>query len=113
MMKKEDMMQEVWHLNELEFVPWGSGGRGDDSDGDGVGSGSILANQWYQDLLFEINPLSGHVTKVYDFAGLYKNRADGSDSFNGISVSVETREDDRIVFVTGKQWPYVFKVRLL
>jgi len=114
----------VNYLNELEFMQRGVGGRGrqrgsderddnDDNKGESTSSSTILANVWFQNLLLEIDPSSGLVVKLYNFETLYVNRIEGTDVFNGVSISSDKEEDDSIVYVTGKYWPHLFKVRLL
>lgn len=82
-------------LNELEWV-----------------NGEIWANVWQTDLIARINPDTGHVVAMVDFAGLYpENRraAPRDDVFNGIAYDAET---DRI-FVTGKHWPALYEVKIV
>jgi glutamine cyclotransferase len=81
-------------MNELEF--W---------------RGRVLANVWFQDLLLVIHPETGVVEKEYDFSSLWptSDRPRGTDVFNGISVS----EDPNVLYVTGKKWNRMYKVKLL
>ena len=109
-------------LNEIEF--W---------------RGRVLANVWHEDVLLVINPSNGVVEKEYgkiffiweavqttpdqlcphhgsifhtDFSTLWpKHERDGvgADVFNGISVSA----DDDVLYVTGKKWNRMYKIRLL
>ncbi len=80
-------------LNELEFV-----------------NGDILANVYETDWLARIDPATGVVTQLLDFASLYPkgNRPYGTDVFNGIAVG----PDSGTLLVTGKMWPVLFTVRL-
>jgi len=85
-------------LNELEYV-----------------NGKILANVWYQDKIISIDPDTGIVDKVYDFTNLFPEKDRGVNSlgekvdcFNGISISDVEGE----VFVTGKFWPKIYRVKL-
>lgn len=82
------------NLNELEF--W---------------RGRVLANVWYEDVLLVINPETGVVEKEYDFSTLWPkgDRPSGTDVFNGISVSA----DPDILYVTGKKWNRMYRVKLL
>jgi len=86
--------EPVWHINELEFV-----------------NNSVLANVWYSDVLISIDPVSGLVEKIFNFSELWPHhqRPDNADCFNGIS---RTDVEDEI-FVTGKNWPYMYRVKLL
>jgi glutamine cyclotransferase len=85
--------QPVTRLNELEYI-----------------KGEIFANIWGADQVARIDPASGKVTGVIDFAGLLprENRGENPDVLNGIAYDSTT---DRI-FVTGKLWPKLFEVRL-
>ncbi|MEL7497057.1 MAG: glutaminyl-peptide cyclotransferase [Planctomycetota bacterium] len=80
----------VGQLNELEFY-----------------QGKIYANRYQSDLIYEIDPQSGYVTKVIDLNGLWTNRpADGV--LNGIAVNQKSGR----LLVTGKLCPFVFEVKL-
>eukprot|EP00934_Nitzschia_sp_Nitz4_P002645 Nitzschia sp. Nitz4//scaffold114_size70088//15314//16997//NITZ4_005971-RA/size70088-snap-gene-0.2-mRNA-1//1//CDS//3329533405//2635//frame0 len=75
--------------------------------------GKILANVWFEDVILVIDPESGVVEKEYDFRALYpKSERKGKgrgNVFNGISVS----GDPSVLYVTGKLWDRMFKLRLL
>ena len=86
-------------LNELEIIQFEENGRA---------KSTILANIYGDDVLLQINPQSGELTQVYDFTKLYPRQIN-EDVFNGISVSGEESE---VVFVTGKNWPLLYKVKL-
>ncbi|KAI2498625.1 glutamine cyclotransferase [Fragilaria crotonensis] len=64
---------------------------------------------WYSDVLLVINPESGKVEKEYDFGPIFPKRNTDADVFNGISVS----DDPDVLYVTGKKWDRIFKVKLL
>ena len=81
----------VGQLNELEFH-----------------QGKIYANRYQTDLIYEIDPESGVVTKVIDLKGLWKSRADENGVLNGIAVSPSGK-----LLVTGKLCPHVFEVNLV
>ncbi len=85
--------QPLAQLNELEYI-----------------NGGIFANVWQTDLVVRIDPASGLVRGVIDFAGLLSplDRRRDTDVLNGIAYDAST---DRL-FVTGKRWPSVFEVRL-
>jgi len=94
---------KVWRLdgrtaramNELEF--W---------------RGKVLANVWYEDTILVINADTGVVESEYDFSSLWpkhERKKEGADVLNGISIS----QDEDVLFVTGKFWKYLFKVRLI
>lgn len=87
--------QPVERLNELEWV-----------------KGEILANIWQTDLIARINPANGKVIGWINLAGLLKpsDRIEGeTDVLNGIAYDAKT---DRL-FVTGKNWPKLFQIRLI
>lgn len=82
-------------LNELEWV-----------------NGEIWANVWQADYIARINPETGHVVAVIDFADLFpeiRRNAPRDDVFNGIAYDAET---DRI-FVTGKHWPALYEIEVV
>ncbi len=80
-------------LNELEYI-----------------KGTIFANVWHSDRIAEISPKDGHVIAWIDLAGLLpeSQRVNRESVLNGIAYD---ELHDRI-FVTGKQWPTVFEIRV-
>ena len=82
----------VRKLNELEYV-----------------DGALLSNVYETDLVLRIDPASGDVTQVLDFAELYRDRPFGVDVLNGIAIAPESGQ----LLLTGKYWPVMFQVRLL
>mmetsp|Transcript_11355 Transcript_11355/g.19445 ORF Transcript_11355/g.19445 Transcript_11355/m.19445 type:complete len:398 (-) Transcript_11355:44-1237(-) len=81
---------------------------------------SILANVWYQDVLIRIDPVTAKVTRVYDLSDIYpydQRKKDGADCLNGISVtgkeSSGEEEDGLELWVTGKLWPKMYRIRLI
>jgi glutaminyl-peptide cyclotransferase len=84
----------VHEVNELEWV-----------------KGEIYANIWHTDLIARIDPHTGHVVGLINLAGILSptNRAGGPDGvLNGIAYDAK---GDRL-FVTGKNWPKLFEIRL-
>jgi glutamine cyclotransferase len=83
----------VDNLNELEYV-----------------DGSILANVWQTNQVAQIDPDTGQVTAWIDLTGLLTpvERA-SADVLNGIAYDPD---GDRL-FVTGKNWPKLFEIRLV
>jgi glutamine cyclotransferase len=83
----------VDQLNELEFI-----------------RGEIFANIWQTDEIVRIDPATGAVRGVIDFAGLLPRieRRPDTDVLNGIAYDPAT---DRL-FITGKRWPKLYEVRL-
>jgi glutaminyl-peptide cyclotransferase len=84
--------RRVDQLNELEYI-----------------RGEIFANIWYKDYIARISPQTGVVTGWIDLHGLLPHRPDRDAVLNGIAYD---REGDRL-FVTGKNWPKLFQIRLL
>jgi glutamine cyclotransferase len=89
-----DEGRPVERLNELEWV-----------------KGEILANVWMTSRIARIDPRSGRVTGWIDLTPLVaENAPPGEDSvLNGIAYD---RKRDRL-FVTGKNWPKLFEIRLV
>jgi glutaminyl-peptide cyclotransferase len=82
------------NVNELEWV-----------------KGEIYANVWQTDWIVRIDPFSGRVVGAINLSGLLKreDRVPGqTDVLNGIAYDAE---NDRL-FVTGKNWPKLFEIRL-
>jgi glutaminyl-peptide cyclotransferase len=81
-------------VNELEWV-----------------KGEIYANLWQTNWVLRIEPATGHVLGVIDLTGLLldEDRVPGqTDVLNGIAYD---DAHDRL-FVTGKNWPKLFEIRL-
>ena len=89
-----DGKQSVDQLNELEYI-----------------HGEIYANIWHSDRIARISPRDGHVIAWIDLAGLLpdKERINAESVLNGIAYDPE---HDRL-FVTGKQWPTIFEIKLV
>ena len=81
----------VLQLNELEYV-----------------NGEILANVYQANWVLRIDPATGHVREVIDFADLYPDRPASADVMNGIALA----PDGKQLLLTGKLWPTLFQVRL-
>ncbi len=74
--------------------------------------GRVYTNVWEMDLMIMIDPASGEITGVVNLAGLMspQERLNGTDSvLNGIAYDAT---HDRL-FVTGKNWPKLFEIRVL
>ena len=84
----------VNNLNELEWV-----------------KGEIYANVWQTNLIVRIDPRTGNVVGIVNLTGLL-NVSDfvkgQTDVLNGIAYDAK---GDRL-FVTGKNWPKLFEIRL-
>ncbi|HEX7872012.1 MAG TPA: glutaminyl-peptide cyclotransferase [Sphingobium sp.] len=88
--------QPVPMLNELEYV-----------------NGEVLANIWMTNRIARIDPASGRVIDMIDLTPLVERaRAEGADDtddvLNGIAWDAATRR----LFVTGKNWPKLYEIRL-
>ena len=84
----------VTHVNELEWV-----------------NGEIFANVWQTNWILRINPHDGQVVGLINVEGLlsYADSVSGPDGvLNGIAYDAQ---HDRL-FVTGKNWPKLFEIRL-
>jgi len=81
-------------LNELEFV-----------------KGEIYSNIWHSDRIARISPIDGHVIAWIDLSNLLpaSKRLNPEAVLNGIAYDAQ---HDRL-FVTGKQWPTIFQIKVL
>ena len=91
--KVSDHGRSINQLNELEYI-----------------KGEIYANVWGSNFIVRIDPATGKVLGVVNFAGLLapQDYFPGMDVLNGIAYDAA---GDRL-FVTGKKWPKLFEVRL-
>lgn len=80
-------------LNELEFI-----------------DGEIWANVWQTPYVVRVAPANGKLVGLVDFSGLLSpsDYTTGTDVLNGIAYDPAQHR----VFVTGKNWPKIFEVRL-
>jgi len=85
--------QPLANLNELEWY-----------------RGTILANVWQTSFLVQIDPADGRLLGLIDASGLLapEDYQRGVDVLNGIAYDAKA---DRL-FVTGKNWPKLFEIRL-
>jgi glutaminyl-peptide cyclotransferase len=74
-----------------------------------VYSNTLLGNVYGSDTIVRIDPDSGLVTNVYNLSALYTNRDPKADVLNGIALTNVPGE----VWVTGKLWPYMYRIRLV
>ena len=82
------------NVNELEWV-----------------KGEIFANIWQTNWVVRIDPRDGHVVGVINLTGLLKREdivSGHTDVLNGIAYDAK---NDRL-FITGKNWPKLFEIRL-
>lgn len=84
----------VWNLNELEYI-----------------AGEIYANVWHSDEIVRISPQTGAVVGRLDLTGLrpVSTYTDPEKVPNGIAYDPQGQR----LFVTGKNWPTLFEIRLL
>ncbi|HEY0163411.1 MAG TPA: glutaminyl-peptide cyclotransferase [Edaphobacter sp.] len=89
-----DGSQPVVQLNELEYV-----------------KGEIYANVWHSDRIARISPKDGHVIGWIDLTGILPEdqKVNAESVLNGIAYDAQ---HDRL-FVTGKQWPTVFEIKIV
>jgi glutamine cyclotransferase len=90
----KDGENPVQQLNELEYV-----------------KGEIYANIWHSDRIARVSPRDGRVLGWIDLTGLMpaSRRVNSESVLNGIAYDAL---HDRL-FVTGKQWPAVFEIRIV
>jgi glutaminyl-peptide cyclotransferase len=90
----KDGSKIIDQLNELEFI-----------------KGEIYANVWHSDMIAQISPRDGHVIAWINLTGLLPSdqRINTESVLNGIAYD---SQHDRI-FVTGKQWPAVFEIKVV
>jgi glutaminyl-peptide cyclotransferase len=84
----------ITRLNELEWI-----------------HDQVWANVWQKDIIVRIDPETGAVQGTLNFAGLLnaQDLANDPDVLNGIAYD---KAGDRL-FITGKQWPKLFEIRLV
>lgn len=88
-----DQGDPVERLNELEWI-----------------AGEVFANVWPSDRVARIDPTTGRVLAWIDLAGLLPpGQRAAADVLNGIAWD----PGERRLFVTGKEWPTLFQIRLV
>jgi glutamine cyclotransferase len=89
-----DEGRAIEQLNELEYI-----------------KGEIYANIWHSNRIARISPGDGHVIAWIDLTGILpENQMVNAESvLNGIAYDAQK---DRL-FVTGKQWPAIFEIKLI
>ena len=90
----KDGREPISQLNELEFI-----------------KGEIYANIWHEDRIARISPQDGHVISWIDLTGILPadQMVNAESVLNGIAYD---SQHDRL-FVTGKQWPAVFEIKVV
>ena len=89
-----DGKQPVEQLNELEYV-----------------KGEIYANVWHSDRIARISPQDGHVIAWIDLTGILPDdqKVNAESVLNGIAYDAQHER----LFVTGKQWPAIFEIKVV
>ena len=90
----KDAGKPVDQLNELEYI-----------------HGEIYANIWHDDRIARISPRDGRVLGYIDLSGLLpaSQKLNAESVLNGIAYDAK---GDRL-FVTGKQWPAIFEIKVV
>ncbi len=90
-----DNKKAVYQLNELEYI-----------------NGDLWANIYMTDLIAKIDPATGKVLAYLNLQNLLseteKRKLDSEEVLNGIAWDSENKR----MFVTGKDWPYMFEIRI-
>ena len=84
----------VSQINELEWV-----------------EGEVFANLWQTDFIIRINPSTGEITGIIDLTELMPDRS-GLDPTDAVLNGIAWDPVGRRLFVTGKNWPTLFEIRL-
>lgn len=89
-----DDKNQVWQLNELEYI-----------------NGEIWANIYTTDRIAQIDPSTGKVLAYIDLSGILpdKDRHPELAELNGIAWDSENER----LFITGKNWPRLFEIKLV
>ncbi|MEA1887769.1 MAG: glutaminyl-peptide cyclotransferase [Bacteroidota bacterium] len=89
-----DNKNQVWQLNELEYI-----------------NGEVWANIYTTDRIARIDPSSGKVLAYIDLTGILPAEDQHSElaELNGIAWD----KDNERLFVTGKNWPRLFEIKLV
>ncbi len=84
----------VRRINELEWI-----------------EGEVFANLWQTDTIVRIDPATGRVTGMVDLTELMPDRS-GLDPTDAVLNGIAWDAEGRRLFVTGKNWPKLFEIRL-
>ena len=84
----------VRQINELEWI-----------------EGEVFANLWQTDYIVRINPATGAITGIVDLTELMPDRS-GLDPTDAVLNGIAWDPEGRRLFVTGKNWPKLFEIRL-
>ena len=91
--KVRDGRQAIKELNELEYI-----------------NGSVYTNVWHSDYIARIDPATGRVTAWLDCRSVKPAavRNEPESVLNGIAWDATNER----LFLTGKNWPNLFEVRI-
>lgn len=84
----------VSRINELEWI-----------------EGEVFANLWQTDYILRIDPTTGAITGIIDLTELMPDRT-GLDPTDAVLNGIAWDPEGRRLFVTGKNWPKLFEIRL-
>ena len=84
----------ISRINELEWI-----------------EGEVFANLWQTDYIISINPTTGAITGIIDLTDLMPDRS-GLDPTDAVLNGIAWDPEGRRLFVTGKNWPKLFEIRL-
>jgi glutamine cyclotransferase len=92
-----DDLGTVDNLNELEFA-----------------NGFIYVNKWQTTKILKIDPASGRVMATIDCFGLLSQYAPDytPKSQDSVLNGIAWDKDQQLLYVTGKNWPLIFKLKL-
>ncbi|SEA78549.1 glutaminyl-peptide cyclotransferase [Pedobacter hartonius] len=92
-----DDLGTVDNLNELEYV-----------------NGFIYVNKWQTTKILKIDPATGHVVGTIDCFGLLSQYAPGytPKSEDSVLNGIAWDKTNQLLYVTGKNWPLIFKLKL-
>jgi glutamine cyclotransferase len=86
-----DGNNSITYINELEYV-----------------NGDIYANIWLTEKIAIINPQNGQIKGWINMTGLYQPQG-SNDVLNGIAYDQQSNR----LFVTGKNWPNIYEIKIL
>jgi glutamine cyclotransferase len=89
-----DNEKKVDQLNELEYI-----------------NGEIWANIWQTDLIARIDPSSGKVIAYIDLKGILSDN--DTDTRVNVLNGIAFDQTGNRIFVTGKNWPKLFEIKLI
>jgi len=85
--------EDLRGLNELEYI-----------------GGLVYANVWHSDIVYQIDPVSGEVVGTIDFSDLLAGERPRDSE--AVLIGIAYNPNNGHLFVTGKNWPKLFEVRL-